>query len=200
MTRKLLTIFGVAFFCYGAWVYVWSVPENESNKANLILGGCESRDAAARDNWSSAQRTIPPFVRCVVRFLKKEQILSARFPYASVGTPDRPVRPNNSAMTPVEFYVHEGWREINFTSSSVEIDAAIDNVTLGSLDWLIANGADPNQCSLDGLVALHIAANHNRDDLFDKWVGFGANPDFMCPDDGYREVGETPSEWRKKVR
>ena len=199
MTKKILAAIGLISLCYGAWVFVWSMPEDESNNANLILGGCESKAVVVRDSWEPLQRTVPPIVRCIVRFLKKDQILNARFRYAAVGMRGRPAR-SGGTMTPVEFYVHEGWRLINFTSSSKEYDVAIDNVVLGSLDWLIANGADPNQCSLGGLVALHIAAYHRREDLFDKWVELGADPNLLCPDDGYREVGESPAEWRELAR
>ncbi len=99
-------------------------------------------------------------------------------------------------MSPVQLYVLEGttWT-LEFFSEDPEINKAMQKTILGSLDWLIANGADPNECGINGLVPLHIAATLNRDDLFAKWVQLGADPEIECEEVPYPEIGTTPRQW-----
>ncbi len=99
-------------------------------------------------------------------------------------------------MSPVQLYVGEGARwSLEFFSSNPEINKAMQSTILGSLDWLLENGADPNECGLDGLVPLHIAAKLNRDELYDKWVSLGADPDIECEGLLYPEFGLSPRQW-----
>ena len=191
------------FAFYAAFVVAWAIPDDESNNANLILGGCESKDPLSRGSWLIADKAVPPFVRCIVRAFRKDQILEARFKYARVGTAEHPLTPDvlNSVkfLTPVQAYVHLGARwSLGFESPDSAINTAMQSTILGSLDWLIENGADPNECTYSGLVPLHIAAQLNRDDLFSKWVALGANPDIECTENWYSDMGTTPQEWRDR--
>ena len=176
------------------------MPEDESNKANLILGGCESKDPLSRGTWSIADRAVPPFVRCIVRAFRKDQILEARFEYARVGTPEHSIPTTELAgpsfMTPVQFYVDLGaYYSLDFQSVNPDINTAMQSTILASLDWLIENGADPNECGINELVPLHIAASAKRDDLYSKWVDVGADQDIECGENRYQEFGTRPRQW-----
>jgi len=198
--NKTLIVLGVSFVCYVSYVIVWSMPEDESNKANLILGGCESKDPMSRGTWSIADRAVPPFVRCIVREFRKDQILEARFKYARVETPEHPLPPRESGgpsfMTPVQSFVQLGaYYTLDFQSVNPAINTAMQSTILDSLDWLIENGADPNECGINGLVPLHIAASANRGDRYSEWVGLGADQDIECEENRYQEFGTSPRQW-----
>ena len=47
---------------------------------------------------------------------------------------------------------------LDFQSVDPDINTAMQSTILASLDWLIENGADPNECGIDGLVPLHICS------------------------------------------
>ena len=173
------------------------MPEDESNKANLILGGCESKDPLARGSWTLSDKAVPPFVRCIVREFRKDQILNARFKYARVGTPERRKGLGDQGfMTPVQSYVDLGaYYSLDFQSVNPAVNTAMQSTILASLDWLIENGADPNECGINGLVPLHIAAAVGRQDLYTKWVDLGADQDIECSENRYKEPGSSPRQW-----
>jgi Ankyrin repeats (many copies) len=180
---------------YVGYVWAWSIPRDETNRANLILGGCESKESVSRSNWPLREKFVPPVVRCAVRDFRKEQILSANFRWAE--RTDVPI---------TQFYIDVG--ELDMIPRSILSDYRIANwgIVLRSLDWLFENGADPNQCGRDGLTALHLAVYFERPDLYKKWVSLGADPDNACEKQSYIEpsgrtidrVEGTARDWLKE--
>ena len=84
---------------------------------------------------------------------------------------------------------------LEFFSVNPEINEAMQRTILYGLDCHLENGADPNECGLNELVSLHIAAKLNRDELFEKWVALVADPDVECEDLLYPEFGASPRQW-----
>jgi len=84
-------------------------------------------------------------------------------------------------ITPLQFYIDQGaYWTFDFESKDPDVNEAMHEVILNSLDWLIENGANPNQCGPQGLVALDIAVALKREELYRKWVSLGADPSRTC--------------------
>ncbi len=182
--RIPLALVAAAFVAYCGFVWVWSIPEDPTNRANLILGGCESIEAISRENWTATEKIIPPTVRCVVRTLKRRQVMTADF---------REAQP--WSVSTVQKYVSLASLDFGIDKESSAYRFANRGVILRSLDWLFENGADPDQCNENGMTALHVAVAFERLDLYDKWVLLGADPDITCDRKAYQHAAGRHQEW-----
>lgn len=142
-----------------------------------------------------SQRSVPPFLRCLILELRKEEILTAQFEYLAPRYSRRGADQGSQVWTTVQFYTDQGDIWI-FGNGHVDptVRTARQELILNSLDWLLENGAPPNQCSASGLVPLHIAAGMGRVEDFDRWVSLGADPEMDCVAVDNPSVNGTPGE------